>query len=298
MPASQPPFNFLGLDPEFCDHAKSQALVLPVPYELTTSYGHGTKNGPQAIIEASRQVEFYDRELLMEPALAWGIHTLPFLSPNLGSPEAAIADIQSAVRNYAGAGKLLAVLGGEHGMSVGVARGLAGIHGEFVTVQLDAHADLRDNYEGTPYSHACAARRILEQSRILQIGIRSLDITEAEFLQKNAERVSCIPAELLQSGRAYLDRIAEFVSGKNVFLTIDLDVFDSSLMPATGTPEPGGLFWHDVLAIIQTVAREGNVIGFDCVELSPIPGLHAPDFLAAKLVYKTISLILNKRLAS
>src|SRR5579883_3196141 len=202
------PFNFLGLDPEHSSEAASQALVLPVPYELTTSYGTGTKDGPRAIIEASRQVEFYDAELGIEPAIEWGIHTLPFLPPDISSPDAAISEIQAAVREYAGTGRLLAVLGGEHGMSVGVARGLADVHGEFVTVQLDAHADLRESYEGTPYSHACAARRMLEHGPILQIGIRSLDITEAEFLKNHSERVTCLLAETMQSDRTYLEQVA------------------------------------------------------------------------------------------
>lgn len=291
----QPPANFLGLPSEHSGWENSQALVLPVPYELTTSYGTGTKVGPRAIIEASAQVELYDRDLDLEPALAWGIHTLPSLALDLSSPEAAIGEIQAAVRDHAGAGKLLAAIGGEHGMSVGVARGLHEVFGDFVTVQLDAHADLRDSYEGTPYSHASTARRILDLSPILQLGIRSLDISEAEFLKQNSSRVACIAADQMRSACEYLDRVAGFVRGKDVFLTVDIDFFDPSLVPATGTPEPGGLFWYDAIDIIRTVAREGNVIGFDCVELSPIPGLHAPNFLAAKLVYKTISLILSKR---
>lgn len=294
----QPPWNFLGLSPEHSGWQNSQALVLPVPYELTTSYVSGAKNGPRAIIEASAQVELYDRELRLEPAFVWGIHTLPFLSLDLSSPEAAIAGIYEAVRDHADAGKLLAAIGGEHAMSIGVARGLREVYADFVTVQLDAHADLRDSYEGTSLSHACAGRRILDISPILQLGVRSLDIGEAEFLEKNPERVRCIDADSMHADRSYLDLIARFVRGKNVFLTIDLDIFDPSLMPATGTPEPGGLFWYDVLEIVRTVVREGSVIGFDCVELCPIPGLHAPNFLAAKLVYKTISLILSKRNSS
>lgn len=286
--------NFLGLPPVHSSREESQALVLPVPYELTTSYGAGTRNGPQAIIEASRQVEFYDRELGMEPAIAWGIHTLPSLSFDTQSPGEAIDHIQAAVRGYAGGGKLLVALGGEHGMSVGVARGLRDVFGEFVVVQLDAHADLRESYEGTPHSHACAGRRIAEIAPVLSVGVRSLDISEAEYLHDNADRATCLFAEEWEDRDLVLGSIGRFVGGKRVFLTVDIDVFDPSLMPSTGTPEPGGLFWYDALQVIRSVVVNGNVIGFDCVELSPIPGLHAPDFLAAKLVYKTLSLILHK----
>ncbi len=293
------PRNFLGLPPEHSAFDTSKALVLPVPYEATTSYGQGTRNGPQAILDASRQVELYDMELSGEPALDWGLHTLPPLAPSLHSPHDAIREIEAAVAHYAASGKLLGVLGGEHGLSVGTARGLRQVYGDFVTVQLDAHADLRDEYEGTLYSHACAARRIAEFSPITQLGIRSLDKTEAEFLRDNPEQVLCLPARaLLQSERAFhdgLDTLAQRIKGRQVFLTLDVDVFDPAIMPATGTPEPGGLGWQQVIDILHVVTRRGNVIGFDCVELAPIPGLHAPDFLAAKLVYKIFSLILRAR---
>jgi agmatinase len=293
---SAPPFNFLGLPPEYCDGDASAALVLPIPYEATTTYGGGAKNGPDAIIEASRQVELYDIELRCEPAVAWGVHTLPALSPSLSSPESAVADIANAVEAVARSGKLLVGLGGEHTVSVGVARGLARVYPDFVTVQLDAHADLRDTYEGTGYSHACAARRISEigGGAILQLGIRSLDISEAEFLDECDGRVHAVFADNMAASADYLDLVANWVRDRRVYLTIDIDCLDPSLMPATGTPEPGGLGWHQVLDIVRAVvASAESVIAFDCVELAPIPGLHSPDFTAAKLVYKTISLILN-----
>jgi agmatinase len=233
----------------------------------------------------------------MEPAMEWGIHTLPPLALDLGSPESAVQSVASAVRDLASTGKLVAVLGGEHALSAGVAKGLADVHGELAIVQLDAHADLRESYEGTRYSHACAGRRMLEAGRLFQLGIRSLDITEAAYLRDNPSRVTCIHAEAMRQDRSYLETLAEFVKGKPVFLTMDVDVFDPSLMPSTGTPEPGGLFWYDVLEIVRAVAAGGKVVGFDCVELSPIPGLHAPDFMAAKLVYKTLGLVLSRRAA-
>lgn len=290
-----PPRNFLGLPPEYSGFEGSRALILPVPYDATTSYKGGAKDGPQAIIDASAQVELYDRAFDDEPALRWGVHTLPALAPDLSSPEATVRGVAEAVSALARAGKLLCVLGGEHSLSVGVARGLHDALGDFVTVQLDAHSDLRDEYDGTPYSHACAGRRISEFSPITQLGIRSYSAEEAEFLRAHPDRAMAFFAEDMHRDRSYLDALAERVRGKRVFLTIDLDALDPSIMPATGTPEPGGLGWYETLDILRTVADTAEVIAFDCVELSPLPGLHAPDFLAAKLVYKTLSLILSRR---
>ena len=290
-----PPRNFLGLPPEHSGFDASRALILPVPYDATTSYRGGAKAGPQAIIDASLQVELYDREWDDEPALRWGVHTLPALAPDLSSPEATVAGIAAAVADLARTGKLLGVLGGEHSISVGVARGFHAMFGDFLTVQLDAHADLRDEYDGTPYSHACAARRIAEIGPIVQLGVRSLDASEAAFLRENPERVTAFFAEDMHRDRSYLTMLAERVRGRRVFLTVDLDALDPAIMPATGTPEPGGLGWHETLDILRTVTANADVIAFDCVELSPLPGLHAPDFLAAKLVYKILALILHRR---
>ena len=290
-----PPANFLGLPPEHSGREGSRALILPVPYEATVSYGGGTRNGPAAILHASAQVELYDREFGTEPALQWGVHTLPTLAPDFRGPEATVDAIAAAVAELMREQKLLCVLGGEHTVSAGVAQGLARAGHDFLTVQLDAHADLRSEYDGTPYSHACAARRILDHSPVLQLGIRSLDISEAEFLQNNSDRVTTIFAEQMQGSNDYLRLLAETVQRRSVYLTVDLDFFDPSLMPAVGTPEPGGLGWQDALEIVRTLAAHSHIIAFDCVELAPIPGLHAPDFLAAKLVYKILSLVLARQ---
>ncbi len=291
--SSLPPLNFLGLPPEESGLDVSRVLLLPIPYEATTSYGGGTKNGPQALLAASTQVELYDREFGGEMARRWGIHTLPPLAPEFAGPEAMVQAISEAVADYGGRGKLLGVLGGEHTVSVGVARALSHLHGDFVTVQLDAHADLRAEYDGTPYSHACAARRILDYSPVVQLGIRSLDVSEAEFIRDNPGRVTTIFADEMQDNKSYLTLLADRIQGRSVYLTLDLDVFDPSVMPAVGTPEPGGLFWYDVLEIIRTVAAHSRVLAFDVVELAPIPGFHAPDFTAAKLVYKIINAVLS-----
>ncbi|HEY0734768.1 MAG TPA: agmatinase [Herpetosiphonaceae bacterium] len=288
-----PPLNFLGLPEEHSDRHQSRVLVLPVPYELTTSYGQGTRNGPRALLVASQQVELYDREFKGEPALTYGVHTLPFLAPNYRDPETAHAEIAAAVAAHAG-DALLCVLGGEHSISGSVARGLQQVFGEFVTVQLDAHADLRDEYEGTPYSHASAMRRVIDNGGgpVLQLGIRSLSVDEAEFIATQPDKVETFFAEDIHAGK-HLERLAEFVRGRQVFLTIDIDCLDASLMPATGTPEPDGMTWNEVLEAVRLVAANaGRVIAFDVMELAPIAGMQAPDYLAAKLTYKVMNILL------
>ncbi len=294
-----PPLNFLGLPPEHSDRHASKVLILPVPYELTTSYGQGTRNGPRALLLASQQVELYDREFKNEPALDWGVHTLPSLAPNYHSPASAHAEIAQAVADHAGNDRLLCVLGGEHSISGAVAKGLHDTFGDFVTVQLDAHADLRAEYEGTPFSHASAMRRVLDNGGgpVQQLGIRSLSADEAEFIRDTPEQVTTFFAEDVhqQLHRQYL---AEFVRGKQVFLTIDIDCLDAALMPATGTPEPDGLSWNEVLDIVRVVAgNAGRVVAFDVMELAPIAGMQAPDYLAAKLTYKVMSIIMQRRQA-
>jgi agmatinase len=309
-----PPENFLGLDSTHSAYETSRVVVLPIPYESTVTYVGGTKHGPRAILHASTQVELYDRELHAEPALDFGVHTLPYLAPDHSSPQATVDAIAACVAEHAAAGKLVVGLGGEHTVSVGFARGLAQVYGTpLLTVQIDAHADLRDSYEGSPYSHACVARRLLELGPVVQLGVRSLSAEEAAFIEQATSNIPVgaalagrpgqagTPAHVLRvffaeeihAGPAYLAALAQWVQGRHVFLTIDVDGFDPAFVPATGTPEPGGLSWAQVLDIVRTVARQAQVVGFDVVELAPQPGLHAADFLVAKLVYKTMSAIVT-----
>nr|WP_290666931.1 agmatinase [Ardenticatena sp.] len=290
--------NFLGLPEAYTRLETARALILPIPYEATVSYEAGTRRGPAAIIEASAQVELYDREFDDEPALRYGIHTLPALVPNFASPEAMVADIAEAVAMYARPGRLLVALGGEHTITAGVMQGLAQVYGEPLTmVQLDAHADLRDSFEGSRYSHACVARRVLEAGYgdVLQLGIRSVCTEEMDVIRREA-RVHVWFAEdvHMRPLRQTLDELAERVRGTRVHLTIDVDGFDPSIVPATGTPEPGGLTWYQVLAIVRTVAETADVVGVDCVELSPRYGQHMADFTMAKLLYKTMNYVLMK----
>lgn len=295
--SDQNPWNFLGLPEELATPTRARAWVLPIPYEGTTSYGAGTRNGPAAIIAASRQVEWFDREFDCEPVSRFGVHTMNSLGLVHRSPEAMVQAIEGTVATILSGSPtpdVLAVLGGEHTISVGVVRGLARARGaaDLVAVQIDAHADLRDEYEGSPYSHACAARRVLETCPVFQIGIRNLSAGEESF-RRQSDRVRTFFAEESLEGPKLLEELGKFVRGKQVFLTIDLDGLDPSIMPAVGTPEPGGLSWARTLEVVRVVCRESAAVPvFDVVELAPIPGFVSPDFLAAKLVYKNLSLAL------
>lgn len=285
------PGSFLGLPQPFSDRERAGVLVLPIPYEGTVSYGRGTAGGPAAIISASQQVELYDREFDREPALAFGIHTLPALTlPE--EPADAVAVIAEAVAEAAGAGQLVVGLGGEHTISVGFGRGLlAALGGPLTVVQIDAHSDLRDEYDGTPYSHACMARRLLDETgieQVLQLGIRSVCPEEVALARSQPERIRVWYAEAVHAG-GWQAELIERVRGRRVYLTIDVDGLDPSVVSATGTPEPDGLSWREALAILRAVAEHAEIIGLDCVELAPVSGHHASDFAVAKLVYKAIS---------
>ena len=242
----QSPWNFLGLPEELASPQRAKAWLLPVPYEATTSYGAGTRNGPAAIIAASRQVELFDYEFGNEPAMEYGVHTMNPLGLVHRSPGAMVEAIEDAVAGIL-SGKprpeVLVLLGGEHTISPGVARGLARAIGKdnLVCVQVDAHADLRDEYEGSPFSHACAARRILDVCPVFQIGIRNISAGEEPFRRRASGCTPFSPRNPTAADGAFLKDLAAFVRGKQVFFTIDLDGLDPSIMPAVGTPEPGGI---------------------------------------------------------
>ncbi len=275
--------GFLGLDSVYTEYASSRVTVVPVPFEQTTSYMQGTRRGPEAIIDASGYVELYDEELDKE-IYTVGIHTMP---PLLF--DAHIEDdfrmITDQFRELLDAGKFVVALGGEHSISYPVFRAFQGRYKKLSVVQLDAHADLRDEYEESKYSHACVMRRIREHTdRVEQVGIRSLSVEEARLIQKHQWRVT-YAHHIRQNGfpQELADRLEE-----HVFITIDLDYFDPSIIPSTGTPEPGGFYWQETLEFLRQIFRKRNVVGFDVVELSPIKGLAHPDFMAARLVYKLL----------
>jgi agmatinase len=304
VPASEPttsmaPDNFLGLPEPFSSLEAAQAVILPMPLEATVTYGRGTANGPGAIIEASKQVELYDRDHDREPALDYGIHTLPALELP-ADPAAAVDRIAEAVGNAAGTGKLVVGLGGEHTVSAGVSRGLLqAADGPITVVQIDAHSDLRSEYEGSPYSHACVARRMLDEPRVeqvLQLGVRSVCGEEVAFRRDNPERVRTWYAEHVHSGEWRAELVGR-LTGRDVHLTIDVDGLDPAVVPSTGTPEPDGLSWAEALEVVRTTATAARIIGIDCVELAPRAGHHAADFAVAKLVYKSITYAMEARAA-
>jgi len=281
--------NFGGIEPEYDDLDKATFVVLPVPYDLTSTYRSGSRLGPSAILEASANMELYDEELVRE-TYECGIHTLPALAPDARGPKEMIETIRWKTAEVVAAGKIPVTLGGEHSISFGCVQALKEKYPGLSVLQFDAHADLRDAYQGSPYSHAAVARRISECCPLVQVGIRSMSAEEAAFLPGNS--VKSFSADYVLDQKDWCETILRHLEG-DVYISIDLDVLDPAFMPATGTPEPGGIGWKDLLRLIRAVSKKCCVRGFDVVELSPIPGLVAPDFLAAKLTYRIMGYILD-----
>jgi len=283
-PLFSPPQNFAGLSAPYADLETARVAILPVPYDSTTEWHSGTREGPQAIINASQYLELYDIELDREIHKV-GIHTLPAIQPLLSSPEEMVQRVYHVAKELVQQAKFVVMLGGEHSLSLGTVRALREKHQDLCVLQLDAHADLRDEYSGTQYSHACVMRRVFELCPIAQVGIRSLSREEQQFLNQNKMQpfYASTPAPSL----APLQQIVASLPD-NVYISIDLDVFDPSIMSAVGTPEPGGLQWHEVLNLLKLVALHKHVIGFDLMELCPKEGPASCAFLAAKLAYKLI----------
>ena len=284
---TMPPDNFGGLPEENSRYATSRAVIFPVPLERTTTYEHGTRNGPAAILAASRNMELYDDELGLEPYKKIGIATLPPMDTMEGALENVLAQISAATFELLEAGKFPVVLGGEHSLTPPVVSAMARKYKNLSVLQIDAHADLRDSYQGNPASHACAMRRVVEICPAVQVGIRSLCVEEAEAIPRLRTKVLWARDIARAPLKTWIAKVLASLSPR-VYLTIDLDGFDPSLVPATGTPEPGGLDWYQVTALIRAVAARKQIVGMDVVELLPHPGHHASDFLAAKLVYKCL----------
>ena len=288
--SATPPF----LEAPQPDPAKAAVHLLPVPMEATVSYGGGTAKGPRAILEASFQLELYDREFDCEPGVLYGVHTLDEMALD-ADPATALCQIAQKVAQVYSPQALFGVLGGEHSLTFGVIAGLlTRIEGPITVVQIDAHADLRNEYESTPHSHACVSRRLLELDRveqILQIGIRSICTEEAEVI-KTEPRVRTWFTEDVFEGD-FEQELRQKVRGKSLYLTVDVDGFDPSLIPATGTPEPDGLSFRQGERIFKILAEEARLVAFDCVELAPMTEHHASDFVVAKLVYRLMNTFLN-----
>ena len=281
------PYNFGGIPEAFSSYENAKVAILPVPYDGTVSYRCGAREGPGAMIKASQAMELYDRELGGEFYRELGIHTCPQILPKLASPEDVVKAVEESVMSAMGDGKRVVVFGGEHTVSVGAVLAARSFFPSLSVLQLDAHPDLMDTYQGTPFSHACVARRVHETCPIVVMGTRCMSGEEEAYAQ--AEAIPIVEAEALRSGVVSPEEALAPLSG-DVYVSIDLDVFDPGEMPAVGTPEPGGLGWYDVLGILRAVAAERNVVGFDLVELAPIPGNVAPDYLAARLAYKAMGL--------
>ena len=252
------------------------------PYDLTSTYQSGSRRGPGAILEASANMELYDEELGQETYLA-GIHTLPPLDADARGPAEMVNSVRRTIAGIVADGKIPVLLGGEHSISFGAVEALRGVFPKLSVLQLDAHADLRDSYQGTPFSHAAVARRISGICPLVQAGIRSMSAEEAEFLK--TDPLKSYSADFIRENRSWWETICSDLQG-DLYLTVDLDVLDPSVMPATGTPEPGGITWWDLIRLVREVSKRSRIRGFDVVELAPIPGMIAPDFLASKLVYR------------
>ncbi|NTU43490.1 MAG: agmatinase, partial [Nitrospirales bacterium] len=282
-----PPNNFLSLPEEWSGFERSKVVVLPISYEHTTSFVKGTASGPEAILEASGQVELYDEELDAEIyTLTGGIATLKPLEFG-GNDAVAVESIRECVHGLIGKDKTVVCIGGEHTISIGSARAHSERYQDLSVLQLDAHSDLREEYEGNRYSHACVMARVYELNQnIVQVGIRSQCREEADFIKQ--KKIDTFYACDLKGRRYGSDPYAwhDAVIGslrEKVYLTIDCDFFDPGLMPAVGTPEPGGFGWYETISFLRSLAERRRIVGFDITELSPIPGLIHPQFVMAKL---------------
>ena len=278
--------GFLGIDNK--TKFKEKVVVVPFGLEKTVSYGGGTKNGPKEIIKASHQVELYDEELNYEPHKKIGIKTLkPFkIDKNINK---ALKNISLINENILKKKKFPLVLGGEHSITPGCIIPFTKKFKNICLLHFDAHADLRESYLGEKYSHASAIRRCLDYKNVslISFGIRNISEGEIPFLKKNSKRINIFWAK--DKKKWNLNTFKKMIKNKTVYLTFDVDGFDSSIMPATGTPEPGGLFWNESLEIIKIAAKNSNIVGADINELSPIKGFNSYNFLVAKLAYKILA---------
>jgi agmatinase len=274
--------NFGYIGEEYSNFEDSEIVILPVAYDGTSTWVKGADKGPEAMITASANMELYDIETDSE-VYKHGIFTERLFSGEISTIDMVKAVFDS-VKYYLEKDKFTIVIGGEHSVSIGSIRAYAEKYDDLTILQLDAHSDLRDEYNGSKYNHACVMARAKELCPIVQVGVRSMDISEKELMDKS--RVFF--AKDIHSNPNWIENVIPKLSD-NVYITIDLDVLDPSIMPSTGTPEPGGLLWYDVLALLKTVSNTKNIVGFDVVELCPDGSNKAPDFLAAKLIYKLLS---------
>ncbi len=283
---------FMHLDDEYTDFETARVVVVPIPFDATTCYRPGTREGPQAIIDASRNLELYDPELRCSPYTV-GIHTLRAVEPVMGNAQAMTDRIERVTGELLDREKYVVTLGGDHSVSIGVIRAFARRYPGMSVLQIDAHADLREEYEGNVLSSATIMRRVLDVCpRTAQVGIRSLSEPEARLVEERHLPLWLASDIRRQMARGRDEWVADVVRSlaDEVYITFDIDAFDPSLVPGTGTPEPGGLGWYEVMDLLAAVTAQRRVVGFDVVELSPLVEGHVSPVVAAKLVYKLIGM--------
>jgi agmatinase len=282
--------NYAAINEEYSGLKKSKVVIVQVPYEKTVTYKKGTVSGPAAIIESSKKMELYDDELNQE-TYKIGIHTMDALAVSEMSSQEMVDTVYRTTQEVLKSGKFPVILGGEHSLSVGSVKAMKEAYPNLSVLQLDAHYDMRDEYYGSKLNHGCVARRISEICPVVQAGTRSLSKEEKDFLSTQANgRVKTINVYDILETPLWKDVVSNSLT-ENVYITIDLDVFDPSLMPSVGTPEPGGMGWYEMLDLLREVTKDRKVVGFDVVELCPVEGQIASDFLAAKLVYRLLGYI-------
>jgi agmatinase len=279
------PLAFGGALPETRSFEDAQIVILPVPVDRTTSYVGGTRNGPREILLASSHMELWDEEVNAD-VHGVGIFTLPEMELPFGELAPLLDEIKRVASEIVRRDKFLVTLGGEHSITPPLVAAAAEKHRGLSVLQIDAHADLRDSYMGTRFNHACAMRRTLEIAPVTQVGIRSMSTDEAQAVAQL--RTTMFYDVTLRKHPDWIGAVVDSLS-EHVYITIDVDGLDPAIMPATGTPEPGGLSWYEILALLRAVIERRTVVACDIVELSPLPGIMAPNFLCAKLVYKILS---------
>lgn len=274
--------NYAGIPDEFAQLEKSKVVLIPVPYDGTSTWGKGADKGPEALLEASENMELYDIETETE-VYQQGVFVTEAIT-ELSTPEAMVKNVHKRTKEYIKRNKFVTLVGGEHSISIGSIRAFNECFDNLTVLHIDAHADLRESYEGTPYNHACAVYEASQNTNLVQVGIRSMDIIETTLMDKE----KTFFAHEMVDDEYWIDKVIESLTD-NVFITFDLDALDPSIMPSTGTPEPGGLLWYETLEFLKQVFEEKNVVGFDLVELCPNPHDKSSNFLAAKLYYKMLS---------
>ena len=274
--------TFAGIPEDLAQLEKSRVILIPVPYDGTSTWGKGADRGPAAFLEAAENMELYDIETDSE-VYKVGIFLAPPITENR-SPEALVDVVHNQVKEYIKKNKFVTLIGGEHSLSIGSIRAFNECFENLTVLQIDAHADLRKEYQGTPFNHACALHEASQATNLIQVGIRSMDALERTYMDEE----KTFFAHEMAVDEYWMDRAIDLMT-ENVFITFDLDGLDPSIMPSTGTPEPGGLFWHETLEFLRKVFEEKNVVGFDLVELCPNPIDRSSDFLAAKLYYKMLT---------